>query len=89
MSNYSDHQFRQLSHSNCDKDLLWGYAKTADAYRQENRAKDQGMLNEWHSSGRGLNAPSSIDVRKSFSKNRSDESMITRMFSPLAKLFAR
>ncbi|MBX9573100.1 MAG: hypothetical protein K2X77_29655 [Candidatus Obscuribacterales bacterium] len=90
MSNYSDHQFRQLGHHSCDKELLWGYATDAETYRRQNRMKDNEMVSDWHSGARKPDQPSSLDVRKSFSRGRNeDDSVISKVLSPLARLFGR
>ena len=88
MSNYSDSRFKQLSHNNLDATLLGEVGSTAEEYRQAARAKDQGMLTDWHSAGRA-NQQSVVDIRKSFRHGRSEESIIERMFKPLTSLFAR
>lgn len=85
MSNYSDHQFRQLGHHSCDKTLLWGYATDAESFRKQNRVKDHEMVTDWHSGARKPNQASSLDVRKSFSKVR-EESVISKVLGPIVKL---
>ena len=87
MSNYSDHQFRQLGHHSCDKALLWGYATDSETYRKSNRLKDTEMVSDWHSGARRADQPSSVDVRRSFNKGRSDESIMSKVLSPLSRFF--
>lgn len=88
MSNYSDDKFKHFGHHSCDKDLLWGYATEAEAYRSQNRMKDQTMINDWHATARRSSNQATVEVRKSFQKGREDSSIIAKILTPIARLFA-